>query len=67
VDVTRLPTEIHLDWGGPAVVKLDVMCPRRVLSSDELHTLAEVVRSIEEMRAVIAGELPELTDRGYVP
>lgn len=58
--MSDFPTQIFLRWGGPANVTLAVNCPSRPLTSDELHDVANVVCSIEEFRAVVAGEVPEL-------
>lgn len=60
MDVTFLPTEIHVQWGGPAPVKLELSLPCRTITADELHTLADVVSSIEEFRAHII-DVAELT------
>jgi hypothetical protein len=60
--VTLLPTEIHLRW--PTIdqlgVELDIRLGCRTIRSDELRMLADVVASIEELREVVIGELPEL-------
>lgn len=51
------PTEIRLVWGHDPSVSLHIHC-RRPMRSDELHSLADVVRAIEEMRDIVRG--PEL-------
>lgn len=56
------PTEICLRW--PTLdqlgVTLEIRLGCRTIRSDELHMLADVVASIEELRGVVVGELPEL-------
>lgn len=59
------PTEIHLRWNAGvsgAATALSISVPCRALTSDELHTVANVVAAIEEMRAIVIGELPELVN-----
>ena len=59
-----LPTDIHMHWGSTAsAVSLNVSLPCRPITGQELHMLADLVTSIEEMRDVIANPLPELDER----
>jgi hypothetical protein len=56
-------TLIELRWPGgmhAAGTTLRIYVHCRPLTSDELHTLADVVSAIEEFRATVTGEVPEL-------
>ena len=46
-------TDIHLHWVAEPPVSLHVVCAQRVLTSQELHHLAETVEKIEEFRTAV--------------
>lgn len=53
-------TDIHLEWTVTPLVSLHVVIRERVMTSQELHHLADVVEKVEEFRDAIQLAAEEL-------